>query len=573
MKKSQKFCIVFVLALIFVSCAPNESGLMQSNGRSSTPTQGGEIVLLIPEEPSTLNPYLSETGVNKQVYDSVIEGLVGFDTTGNYYPILVSEIPTLDNGGVSSDFLTVTWRLREGLKWADGEPVTSKDIRFTWEAVSDLSSGALQSGGFDLISSVETPDNLTAVVKYKDFYVGYLSQFILGIFPSHIFGSPEGMSTWEWNRSPISTGPFMLEEWNPGINIVMVTNPNYREENKPYLDRLVFSIIPSYETQLAQMREGEAHAQVWPIESKNEYDSIMGNVAQLVVVPGLWNMELNFNLSKPFDGDPGPVPPHPILGDVRVRRAIAYGINYDYIISEVMSGEVLPSFSPFEYGWYKCEMARPYPTNPALAIELLESAGWLDKDNDGFRECDDCMYADDGTRLELNLLGYSYDPDLQRTEEVLAEQLAELGIKINIQNVDFSIIFGGWSDGAPRKTGDFDLQIYDGLVEAEPQNTVVSQWFSGEIPSADNPEGRNYFRWTNAVADGAILRAGSSPDLAVRRQAYCDLADEMAKDIPVLYLYLLRDSYGFSNRLHGYNVSTWGSLTWDVANWWIDLQN
>jgi len=533
--------------------------------------RGGTVVLLIPEEPTSLNLYLAEAGIVRQVADAIIEGLVGFDPNGQYYPVLAAELPTRENGGISENFLIITWRLKPGLNWSDGEPITSDDIKFTWEAISNPESGALQTGGFSLIDRIETPDELTAVVYYKQFYVGYLGQFRLGVIPRHAAGAPADMLKWEWNRAPVASGAFMVDEWIPGQRITMKPNPYYREEGKPYLSRLEFRIVPAYETQLAMMKSGEAHVQVWPAESKTEWDRIMEGMAEQVVVPGLWNMEMNFNLSRPYDGDPGPNPPHPILGDLRVRQAIAYGINYDYIINDVMRGEVLPSYSPFEYGWYKCDIQRPYPTDINKAKVLLDEAGWIDEDDgDGIRECHGCLYAEEGTRLRLQLLGFSYDPDLQRTEEAIVEQMKAIGIEMYIQNEDFSVIFGSWSDRAPRKTGDFDIQIYDGLVEAEPQDTVISQWRSDQIPSAENPEGRNYFRWVSQEADEAISRAGSTPDLNERKEAYCILAAEINKDLPNLYLYLMKDGYGFNKKLHGYVVSTWGSMTWDVANWWVE---
>jgi peptide/nickel transport system substrate-binding protein len=488
------------------------------------------VVLLIPEEPSTLNLYMAEAGIVRQVADAIIEGLVSFDPDGQYYPVLTAELPTRQNGGVSENFRVITWKLRPGLRWSDGQPITSGDIKFTWEAVANPESGALQTGGFNLIDKIETPDDLTAIVYYKEFYVGYLGQFRFGVIPRHAAGKSNEMSDWDWNRKPVASGPFMVDEWKPGESITVKPNPYYRESGKPYLDQLVFRVIPAYETQLAMMKTGEAHVQVWPSDSKKDYDEMMGGTAIQAIVPGLWNMEFNFNLSKPYDGDPGPQPPHPILGDLRVRQAIAYGINYDYIIKDVMNGEVYPSYSPFEYGWYKCEMQRPYPTDPDKAKSLLDEAGWKDEDGDGIRECHGCLYAETGTLLRLQLLGY-YAPDLQRTEEAIVEEMKAIGIEMYIQNEDFSVIFGNWEDRAPRKTGDFDVQIYDGLVEAEPQDTVISQWRSDQIPSAENPEGRNYFRWVNAKADEAINRAGVTPDLNERKQAYCDLAQEMSKDL------------------------------------------
>lgn len=532
--------------------------------------RGGTVVFIIPEEPANLNHYLADAAIVRQVSDAVVEGLVDTDQNGEYFPELAAELPSLENKGVSEDFLTVTWKLKPGLKWSDGTPITSEDIKFTWEAVSNPESGAVKTGGFDLIESVETPDKLTAVVHYTELYVGYLGQFRWGVIPKHAAGEPAQMLEWEWNRNPVAAGPFIVDEWAAGDHITLKPNPYYREEGKPYLDRLIFKVVPAYDAQLALMKQGDAHVQLWPGEAKEVWDKVMDGVAEQVLVPGIWNMAMDFNTSKPFDDDPGPEPPHPSLGDLRVRQAIAYGIDYDYIIQDVLKGDVSPSYSPFEYGWYKCDMERPYLHNPEKAKALLEEAGWKDEDGDGIRECHGCPYAKEGDILRLQLMGYTNFPPLDRTEEAIVEEMQAIGIEMYIQNEDFSVIFGGWSDRSPRKLGDFDILIYDRGYDIEPHSTIASAWRSDNIPTAENPDGRNYFRWINKKVDEAIKTAGSTADIEVRKAAYCTIAEEINKELPNLYIYLFKDGYGFNKKVRGYVVSTWGSMSWDVANWWIE---
>lgn len=531
--------------------------------------RGGTVVFIIPEEPANLNLFLADAAIVRQVADAVVEGLVDVNADGAYFPELAAELPTLANGGISEDFLTITWKLKPGLSWSDGTPITSEDIKFTWEAVSNPESGAVATGGFGLIESIDTPDDLTAVVKYSELHVAYLGQF-RWLIPKHAAGEPADMLEWEWNRDPVGAGPFVVDEWAAGDHITLTPNPNYREEGKPYLDRLVFRVVPAYDAQLALMKQGDAHVQLWPGEAKEVWDQMMGGVAEQVLVPGIWNMAMDINLSKPFDDDPGPTPPHPSLGDLRVRQAIAHGINYGYIIQDVMEGDVDPSNSPFEYGWYECDVPQPYPYDPEKAKALLDEAGWTDEDGDGIRECHGCPYAEEGDRLRLQLMGYTNFTPLDRTEEAIVEQMKEIGIEMYIQNEDFSVIFGGWSDRAPRKVGDYDIMIYDRGFYEDPHNYVANHWHSDAIPSADNPDGGNYYRWVNEAADAAITAAGSTADIEARKAAYCTLAEEINKDAIQVFIYLFLDGYGFNTKVHGYTVSTWGSMSWDVANWWIE---
>jgi len=529
---------------------------------------GGTVTLVIPEEPTTLNFFAADAAIVRQVAEATsMTGLDTIDQNGQYQPVLAADLPTLDNGGLSKDYLTVTWKLKPDLKWSDGQPITSDDVKFTWEVLSNPNSGALAgAGGFNLINSVDTPDPLTAVLTYSSPYPSYLNQFAYGLLPRHATGKPEDMTKWDWNRKPVGAGPYIVSDWKSGESITMERNPNYFEAGKPYLDSLVFKVVPEPAAQTAMMLQGEAQVHLWPGETKAEYDGLLKGKASQVLVPGIWNMAIDFNLSAPFDGNPGATPPHPILGDLSVRQAIASAIDYDKLIHDVLKDEVSPSTNPFEYGWAKCDVTRPFPYDPEKAKQLLDQAGWV-VGSDGIRVAKGAKYAKDGTRLSLELQGYTNFPPLQQTEEFIVENLKAVGIEARIQNYDFSIIFGTYQDKSPRLIGDYDMLIFDRGFGIDPQEYVSNAYRSDNIPSDSNPTGSNYFRWVNPTVDELLKTAGSNFDQNVRKDAYCKIAQQINTDLPQDYLYLFQDGYGFADNLTGYNVSTWGSMTWGVQNW------
>lgn len=534
----------------------------------SGPPRGGTIVLIIPEEPTVLNRYLSDAAINWQVGDATATtGLTVVDENGEFQPMLAQELPTIENGGLSEDHTTVTWKLKPGLKWSDGQPLTSDDIKFTWEAISHPESGALLVSGFTSIESIETPDELTAIVQYAAPNVAYLSQFTFGLLPRHATGTPETMTAWEWNRKPVGAGPFVVAEWIAGDSIVMERNPYYFDEGKPYLDKLVFKVIPEPAAQTAMMAQGDAHVHLWPSETTPDYLKIAGEKAVLDIVPGIWNLAIDFNLSKPGDNDPTAASPHPILGDIRVRQAISHAIDYQTMVTDVVK-ETTISTNPFAYGWYECDIPRKYDFDPESAKKLLEEAGWV-VGADGIRVAKGALHANDGTRLSLDLMGYTNFAPLQRAEEFIVENLKAVGIEARIQNVDFSIIFGSFSDGAPSKVGDFDMTFYDRGIDIEPSDEVRDRYHSESIASADNPYGNNDKRWVNPEVDALIDQAENTFDQEERRQAYCKIGEMMVEELPELYIFLFVDGYGFSKKLNGYTVSTWGSMTWDVQNWYM----
>lgn len=557
-------------APIVTEAAPQEPVAVEPT--SPPPAQapvGGTVVLIIPEEPTTLNYFLSDAAIVRQVADATsMTGLVLVDENGEFQPVLATELPTEANGGLSADKLTVTWKLKPDLKWSDSQPLTSDDVKFTWEALSNPASQALAgTGGISQIASIDTPDALTAVIHYSTPYAGYLDQFASGILPRHATGEPADMPNWDWNRQPVGAGPFIVTEWASGESIIMEPNPNYYQAGKPYLSKLIFQVVPEPAAQIALMKQADGQVQLWPgIDSVEEYAVQVGENAHEVLVPGVWNMAIDFNLSMPFDGDPGPTPPHPILGDIRVRQAISSAINYDTLIKDVLQNTVSASTSPFAYGWYQCDIAHLFPYNVEKAKSLLDEAGWV-VGSDGIREAKGALYAPDGTRLSLELQGYTNYEPLQRTEEFIVENLKAVGIEARIQNYDFSIIFGTYEENSPRMVGDYDMLIYDRSLGIEPQGTIENSYLSTMIPSPDNPTGGNQWRWIDPQVDAFVQAAGSTFDLAARKDAYCGLGNQIAKELPQVYVYLFQDGYGFANNLTGYSVSTWGSMVWDVQNW------
>ena len=321
-----------------------EAGPAYYSDTEGTPRPGGVADFLLYEDPDSLNPLVGSTSIALEVSTVILEGLAYNDPDGNFQPQLAAELPTLENGGVSEDLKTVTWTLKPGLLWSDGEPVTSEDVKFTWEAVRDPANGSAYASDYALISDIQTPDPETVIVNYSDFNAGYLDQFPW-ILPKHATGPAEEMANWEFNRNPIGTGPFKLQEWAPGEYLATVRNENYREEGKPYLDGLNFLVVPAEEARTARMIEGDGDVMLWAGEEAIKLIEAAG-AGRRAEAPGIWVLELRFNLTQPFDGDAGVTPPHPILGDRRVREAVTYTVNRDRIIDELFEGRFFHTDSP-----------------------------------------------------------------------------------------------------------------------------------------------------------------------------------------------------------------------------------
>jgi peptide/nickel transport system substrate-binding protein len=413
--------------------------------------------------------------------------------------------------------------------------------------------------------SVEAVDDYTVVVKYSEFNSSFLDQFQWGILPSSA-GDPADMLNWDFNRHPMGTGPFMFKEWVTGDHLTLAANPNYREQGKPAIAELVFQVVPSEEVRVQMMQQGDAQIMMWPGSNLRDVWEADPNI-QLELVPGIYILRMFLNLSMPNDGDPGPTPPHPILGDENVRKAIALGIDVNSIVNDLALGRVTRVTSPFALGWYKCDVP-PDPYDPETAKAMLEKAGWVDTNGDGIREAHGAKYAPDGTKLSLSMVGYTDFKLLEQTELVMADMLKEIGVDLQVSNVEMSVLFGSWADKAPRKMGDFDILVYDTGAGINPQTHIADYFLSTNIPTdANGGTGANYTRWVNPQADDLINQAGRTPDLADRKALYCQLGQIIHDSYSQIFLYQFQEGHAFSTRISGNQVSTWAPLTWDVENW------
>jgi peptide/nickel transport system substrate-binding protein len=531
------------------------------------PQPGGMLQYLLYEDPDSLNPIVGATSISLQVITTILEPLAETAPDGSWVPILAVELPGRDNGGVSEDLLTVTWKLREGVLWHDGEPFTSADVTFTWEAASSVEGGSAVATSYELIESIDTPDDLTVIVNYSAPNVGYLDQFPW-ILPQHATGDVTDMLNWDFNRAPVGTGPFVFEEWEAADHVTVLKNEDYREEGKPYLDGMNFLVVPSEESRAAQMLQGDAHIMLWPGESSSDqFES--SEVVKDRLAPGIWVTQLRFNLSMPYDDDPGAEPPHPILGDVKVRQAITMAVNRDRINTEILNN-LRNIDSPLSVGWILAEV-EPFKFDPDGAKALLEEAGWVEGP-DGVRVAQGAPNAEDGTTLELLVNGYTgFDP-IEKGELAIQEDLAAVGIKMNIENQDFAIIFGTWEDGSPRLLGDYDMLYYDSGFFIEPHDAIRSNYHPTQVPSADNPAGDNVYRWVRQDVGEAIDAAGATVDIEERRASYQKVADALREDIPTFPVQQFNEGSAYSTKLHGFTVSTWEWSTWDCENWWLEQE-
>ncbi len=548
------------------AAAVKTTALPLSGIPTSAPTQ---ITILIPEDPKSFNAAIEDQGYDSMVMKMTMLGLTGIDPDGKVYPQLAAELPTQDNGGVqineATGAMTVTWKLRTDVFWADGAPVTADDVLFTYAAIKDPATG-IAIDGLDYVDSVSKIDSHTVAVRFNAIYPSYLTLFggdQVSIWPWHYCDAAQGFTAWDCNRRPLSDGPYLLQEWAAGDHLTFVRNPHYYQPGKPAIDSIIVRIVPEAAVRKTMLVQGDADVIMWA--SEQIADELKNEPAVKVSVSSSsrFVMRLFMNLAAKGSTDPA-ANPNPVFSDVRVRQAVRMAINVDSISKEIFRGYSVPVWTEFFRQPYVCDIPRP-KFDPEAAKALLESAGWKDTNGDGIRECDTCTSAPHGTPMKVELSIYSeYGEPLDLTQQLIGEMLKAIGIDASLSSVQGSVMWADYASGGLEQNGNFSLDMYDdGYAGLDPLPFVQKYYASS---SAEPDNGWNVGRWKNAEFDALVSQAVTI-DEAKRKQVFCQMAQILDKELPQILLFSTINADAYANRLAGVQANINDVVTWNVADW------
>ncbi|OQY27667.1 MAG: peptide ABC transporter substrate-binding protein, partial [Anaerolineaceae bacterium 4572_5.1] len=408
--------LILITLLLLTACAgapietpaaPTPTPTTQPTGRGA----GDTLRLFYRQSPTTLNPHLTTSLKDVDAARITYEPLASFDRDGNLVPFLAAEIPSLENGGVAEDGMSVTWKLKEGVQWSDGEPFTAGDARFTFEYITNPEVSAASASTYEVVKDVEAVDDYTVKVHFKEpnpawplVFVGVQGM----ILPRHIFEPYNGPNADQApaNEMPIGTGPYRVVKFQPeGVlflgsdlietrRIVYEPNPHFREEDKPWFSRVelkggsdnteaIYAVLQSNEADFAWNLILQDAEQIEQLEALG-YGKVIAN-------PGSRVERILLNRSDPNqatdDGEQSSIEfPNPFLSDKRVRQAINYAVDRDAIAQ--LSGLAFPTSNNLVSPAIYDSPNTSYEYNPEKAAALLDEAGWIDSDNDGIRDKD-----------------------------------------------------------------------------------------------------------------------------------------------------------------------------------------
>jgi peptide/nickel transport system substrate-binding protein len=399
-----------------------------------------------------------------------------FDDQNTPFPRLVTEVPSMENGGVSQDGTVITMHLRDDIVWSDNTPITSADFVFTYDMIVNPNNAISSVYPYDYIASVEAPDERTVVVTFSEPFAPWQSLLWRGVLPKHIlepvFEADGNIDQAEWNLAPtVGCGPFNFAEWESGSYIRFVKNENYWL-GQPKLDEIYLQFVPDDASQTAALVAGDADLGTFPPIS--DVPILEAGGVDIMVQSSGYAEGWFFNFRDM--ADPG-------AKDPVVRQAVAMSIDREAISRDLNLGLTTPVetlWDPFKAdGWVSPNIV-PWKFDPEAAKALLEENGYVDSDGDGIRE------DHEGNPLVLTH-GTTIREIRQDIQAVAQQQLKDVGIDLQIFSEDSDIFFGGYSDGTPSAVGDYDIMEWSDSTLFPDVDTEY--WLCDQIPTDAAPDG------------------------------------------------------------------------------------
>jgi peptide/nickel transport system substrate-binding protein len=547
---------LFLLPAFLLACGPgekqaaHETGSRASADSAAGPARGGRLVIGVQQEPEMLSEILNSMATNNMVCNLVFSKFVKYDDQFRLIPDLITEIPTVENGGVSADHRTYTYHLRSDARWHDGRPVTSRDARFTYEIIMDPKVNVESREGWDAVEAVETPDDQTIVFRLKRPYPDFVSETFYdeSVLPEHLLRNFRGelFHSAKFHHAPVGSGPFRFESWTAGSHLTLVASPDYYGDG-PYLGQIIFKFVPTENALLVQLKTGEI----------DMFDNANINfIGQLERIPGVRVYQTPMLMYEHLDLNTE----HPVLRDRRVRRALSYATNKQEIADRIYNGLVtVAALDEFEAsGYYSSQAAGRAVFDAAKARRLLLEAGWKDTDGDGI--CDR-----DGQALRLTITASAGQPNRERTELVLRDQWRQVGVDLVLGNFGPTVLYGTYEDGGILKRGRFDVAMYAWLSSPAPSRREAL-YASSSIP----PLGQNHPRYVDAELTRLLERGSTESDAAARNEIYRRVQDILVDEAPVIPLFWYTAIDPVTARLQNFRPNaTQSADTWNAAQWYL----
>jgi peptide/nickel transport system substrate-binding protein len=552
------------------------AGVAQAQTKLSfNPTKrggGGLVKTLWWQAPTLLNPHFANGTKDQDACRIFYEPLASFDPDGNVVPVLAAEAPSLQNGQVAKDGMSVTWKLKKNVVWHDGQPFTADDVVFTWEYVMDPGTAAVTIGSYRDIVRVDKLDSHTVKIGFKSptpFWAAAFCGAATGpIIPKHLFQAFKGDKSREapTNLKPVGTGPFKFLDFKPGDIVRGEINTSYHVPNRPYFD------------QVEMKGGGDAVGAARAVIQTGEYDFAwnmqvedeqlkrfeQGGKGRVEITPGGNIEHIQVNTTDPWtevDGERSSAKTkHPTLSDPAVRQALNLLVDRGSVQEEIYGRTGIATANFVNAPSRFVSKNTKFEFNVDKANQILESAGWK-KGGDGIR-------AKDGKKLKF-VYQTSINSPRQKTQQIVKQACAKAGIEVELKAVTANVFFS--SDPAnPDTYSHFytDLQMYTTTMTQPDPQRFMDQFTSWEVSAKDNKFAlTNKTRWRNEEYDKLWKAAEHEMDPVKRAALFIKMNDLVIQNVVVIPVVARPAVAAISSRLRDAVQSGWDSNLWSLAYW------
>jgi len=525
-----KRTLALALVASLAACTRVGGGTTGTSQRHSY-TQPHVLRYAAAEDITGLNPLTATQKVVADLSQMTMAWLVRTDANSEpTVPELATEIPTKENGGIGPDGKTITWHLRQGVKWSDGAPFDADDVVFSTNAVNNPANNVVSRDGWELIQKIDEPDKYTVVYHLKQPYSSFLETFFTtaganpSILPKHLLAQYKSLNDVPYNSTPVGIGPFKYESWKRGDSVTLVQNPLYWR-GPPKIQRVVFKIIPDRNTVLGQMRTHELD--LWtPVAPHyvNDLKKIAG--LSILMTPSYFYDHIDFNLS------------HPALKDPAVREALRYATDRKTLNDKVRFGiyiveeSVVPPASSYH------EDLPLVPFDIAKANEILDNAGWV-RGADGIR-------SKNGLRLSLQFASSTGSPDTDTQLLLIGGWWKQLGVEFTVHRYLAAMMFAPLQTGGIVYSGKFDAITFG--WGGDPNEDLSNLFACNRFP----PNGQNDPRYCNRQVSAALEHAQTHYGKSERSDDIKFIQEQIYKDVPTIVLDARKEIYAFNDDLKGW---------------------
>lgn len=496
-------CLALSAAAITLLCA--------MTGCRQAPPDPNTVIVEIESSPTNLDPRIGTDAQSERIDELVFDSLVKKDAEFNLQPDLATSWETPDPR-------TYIFHLRHGVEFQNGRPFTARDVKWTIDSMMNHTLRTAKYQAYRHISNVETPDPYTVVIHLRQpdaSLLWNLSDGALGIVP---YGSGS-----DFARHPIGTGPFEVVQQEMDRDVVLERNP-HSWQAAPKIHRLVFNVVPDATTRALELRKGSADIAENALTPDMVWSIRRDPKLRVATSPGTEVQYLTFNLRNRY------------LGDVKVRRAIAYAINRPLLISSLLRGEAQLANSLLPPGhWASATDLKHYDYDPAKARQLLDAAGYHP--------------GSGGIRFHLEMKT-SNDEGTRLLAMALQQQLRAVGISLDVRSFEFATFYSDISHGA------FDIYGLRWIGGNENPDIFRYAYASASFP----PRGANRGHYSNPEVDRLLESAATESSRPARQTDYVRVQQILADELPSLPLWFLDSVVVYNRRISGVVASPSGNF-------------